>query len=187
MAGGELAAATLHELVQRGAHQDGAHLPRGNHGAAHQRRRRHRYGICRPDGRNVCQGPFLLHVHERQRRLAGLVLPTAQRDTGQRFQLYARCRRRIDRFEVGAHHQPEPLRAAGHARGTPLRGIPGQHRGPRAQSAAGLQRQSAEYARQGHVAALRRGLHQHTPPVPHRRRERYGRSRREPRHDHQRQ
>ena len=55
------------------------------------------------------EGHSLLHLYERQCRLTEFLLPSAQRDSGQRIQLYSRCGRRIDRFEECAHHQPEPL------------------------------------------------------------------------------
>ena len=38
-----------------------------------------------------------------------VVLPPAERDSGQRIQLHAGRRRRLDRFEKRADDQPEPL------------------------------------------------------------------------------
>ena len=187
MARARLAATPLHALVQPGTHQGRADLPRGNHGAALRKRRRARQGICRLHGTDVCRRTQLLHLYERQRRQPGLLLPPAQRNPGQRLQLHPGRGGREHRVEVGAHGEPEPLRAAGHTRGTFLRGIPRRGGRPHAQGAAGVQREPEGDAGQGDAAAVRRGLREHQAAVPHHRRERYGGGRREPGHHHQRQ
>ena len=45
-----------------------------------RKRRRDGQGVGRFHGRDVCRGTFVLHLHERQCRLAVGVLPPAQRD-----------------------------------------------------------------------------------------------------------
>ena len=88
-----MAAETLHEVVQQRAYKDGANFPRRDNGAARKGRRRDRQGVGRLHGGDVLGGSLVLHIHERQCRLAQLLLPSAQRDSGQRLQLYARCGR----------------------------------------------------------------------------------------------
>ena len=78
-------------------------------GVAVERRRRTGQRIRKHHRQNVCGRTFVLHLHERQRRLAEQLLPPAKRDSGQRFQLYARRRWRFDRIEKRADDQPQPL------------------------------------------------------------------------------
>ena len=176
LGGAVVVAETLHEVVQRRTAQNRAHLPRRDDGAADPRRRRDGRRVGRLHGPDVRRRTFVLHLHERQRRLAVVVLPPAQRDPGQRIQLHAGSGRRLDRFEERADDQPQPLypvrRAAGHS----LPVVPRRGGRPYAQGAAGLQREPQRAATQGNASALRRGLHQPVAPVPHHRHQRPGRS-----------
>ena len=59
--------------------EDAPDLPRGDNGPAHhQGRRVQGSGVGRLHSRDVCRGAQLLHIHERQRRLAVFLLPPAQ-------------------------------------------------------------------------------------------------------------
>ena len=84
---------------------------------------------------DVLRGALVLHLHQRQRRLAVVVLPPAQRDTGQRVQLHARRRRRIDRFEERADDQPQPLHPVCREERHALPDLPRRDRRPGAQGA----------------------------------------------------
>ena len=87
--GAVVVAETLHEVVQRRTAQNRAHLPRRDDGVADPRRRRDGRRVGRLHGPDVRRRTFVLHLHERQRRLAVVVLPPAQRDPRQRIQLHA--------------------------------------------------------------------------------------------------
>ena len=102
------------------------------------------------------------------------LLPSAQRDYRQRLLLYAGCWWCVYRFEVGAHHQPQPLRAVCRQPQDGLSGVPRSGHRPLPQGTAGLQREPQGPAGSRHAAPVRCWLHQHRPPVPH---HRYQRSR----------
>ena len=102
-------AEAFHEVVQPRAHQDRADFPGRDDGAADQRRRRDGPGVGRHHGADVRRGALVLHLYQRQRRLAVELLPSAERDSGQRVQLHARRGRRLDRLEERADDQPQPL------------------------------------------------------------------------------
>jgi hypothetical protein len=89
----------FHEMVQCRTAQNSAHFPCGNHGPAHQGQRRARPGMGRLHRTDVCRGSFILHLYERQCRLAVELLPSAQRNSGQWFQLHSWCRWRVDRLK----------------------------------------------------------------------------------------
>ena len=77
-------AETVYDVVQPRTHENRADLPRRDDGAADPRRRRDGPRVGRLHGRNVRRGALVLHLHQRQRRLAVVVLPPAERDPGQR-------------------------------------------------------------------------------------------------------
>ncbi len=115
------------------------------------------------------------------------MLPPAQRNPGQRLQLYARRWWSEHRFKERAYHQHQPLRTAGNARGHTLYRLSRTHHRPRTQGAARIQRKPQGAAGEGHAASLRCWIHQYQAPVPDGGCQWYGRGRREPGHYHQRQ
>ncbi|EJX04386.1 anaerobic ribonucleoside-triphosphate reductase [gut metagenome] len=60
------------------------------------------------------KGHSFFYLYERQCRFSGFLLPSTQRNPGQRIQLYAGCGGCLNRFQIGADHQPQPLRTAGY-------------------------------------------------------------------------
>ena len=103
------------------------------------------------------------------------LLPSAQRNSGQRFQLHPRCRRSVHGFQVRAHHQSQPLHTVCSEERNGLYLLPrGCHR-PCAQGTARLQRESQGTSVQGYAPALRCRLHQYRKTVSHHRYQRYGR------------
>ena len=182
-----VAAEAFHEVVQPRAHQDRADFPGRDDGAADQRRRRDGPGVGRHHGADVRRGALVLHLYQRQRRLAVELLPPAERDSGQRVQLHARRGRRLDRLEERADDQPQPLHPVRREERHALSHLSGRDHGSGTQSADGLQRKPQGTEVQRHAAALRCGLHQPFAPIPDHRRKRTGRSRRISGNPHRRQ
>ena len=182
-----VAAEAFHEVVQPRAHQDRADFPGRDDGAADQRRRRDGPGVGRHHGADVRRGALVLHLYQRQRRLAVELLPSAERDSGQRVQLHARRGRRLDRLEERADDQPQPLHPVRREERHALSHLSGRDHGSGTQSTDGLQRKPQGTEVQRHAAALRCGLHQPFAPIPDHRRKRTGRSRRISGNPHRRQ
>ena len=182
-----MAPKAIHDVVQPRTYQNCADVPGRDDGAADQGRRRDGRRMGRLHGEDVCRGPFVLYLHQRQRRFAFVVLPSQKRDTGQRIQLYAGCGRRVDGLEKRADNQPEPLHPVCGEERDALPDVPGRSGRPGAQGPDGLQRKSQGAAIKRDAPALRCGLHKPCAAVSDRGGERVGRGGRIPGAAHRRQ
>lgn len=102
-------------------------LPRRGHGTVGRQWRVPRCRMGRFRRTDVCRRTQLLHLHERQCRLAELMLPSAKRDSRQRILLHPGRRRSVNGVEERADHQPEPLHTVCRQPPTRLQGIPVAH------------------------------------------------------------